>query len=152
LTVFIPKSTYWLSTTAPPASLPPVTSPATAPGIPFCSKTLEIILVTAMEQSGVVADGFQRVAFPAARDRARFLTHRVRYGGNDHIRAIYHPYTATGKLKADITPTTPKGLGTGDKSQDGRLYIEGHGPSRMVCPGLSEATTLPFIILDKPTP
>ena len=27
--------------------------------------------------------------------------------------AKYHPYTATGKLKADITPTTPRGLGAG---------------------------------------
>ena len=31
-------------------------------------------------------------------------------------RRIYHPYTATGKLKADRTPTTPKGFGTGTQS------------------------------------
>jgi hypothetical protein len=27
-------------------------------------------------------------------------------------RLAYHPYTATGKLKADNTATTPKGFGT----------------------------------------
>ena len=54
-------------------SLPPMTSPATAPGTPFLSRTPDIILVTAIEHKGVVGDGFQMVAFPAASDNARFL-------------------------------------------------------------------------------
>lgn len=58
---------------AAPASLPPVTRPATAPFIPFASKTLETILVTATAQRGVLGDGFQSVAFPAAIESARFL-------------------------------------------------------------------------------
>jgi len=47
---------------------------ATAPGIPFLSRTSDIILVTAIAQSGVVGDGFQIVEFPAARDIAKFLS------------------------------------------------------------------------------
>ena len=39
----------------------------------FFSSTLETILVTAMEHSGVVGDGFQIVAFPAAIEMERFL-------------------------------------------------------------------------------
>jgi hypothetical protein len=50
-----------------------VTSPATAPGILFFSSTLETILVTAIEQSGVVGEGFQIVALPAAIEIERFL-------------------------------------------------------------------------------
>ena len=69
-------STSELWTTASPTSLPPVTRPATAPGTPFFSSTLETIFVTAMEQSGVLGAGFQSVAFPAAKDNARFLLSR----------------------------------------------------------------------------
>ena len=68
-----PMSTSWLWTTASPTSLPPVTRPATAPGTSFFSRTPETILVTAMEQSGVVGEGFQIVALPAAIEIARFL-------------------------------------------------------------------------------
>ncbi len=39
----------------------------------FFSNTLEIILVTAMEHNGVVGEGFQMVAFPAAIEMERFL-------------------------------------------------------------------------------
>jgi len=71
--ISLPKSTFRLSTTAAPTSLPPVIKPATAPGIPLRSRTLEIIFVIAMEQRGVLGDGFQSVALPAASERARFL-------------------------------------------------------------------------------
>jgi hypothetical protein len=50
-----------------------MTRPATAPGISLRSRTLETIFVTAMEQRGVVGDGFQSVALPAANERAKFL-------------------------------------------------------------------------------
>jgi hypothetical protein len=43
------------------------------PGTPFFSKTPETILVTAMEHSGVLGEGFQIVALPAAIEIARFL-------------------------------------------------------------------------------
>jgi hypothetical protein len=49
-----------------------VTRVATAPGIPFLTKTSAMIFVTAMEHSGVVGEGFQMVLFPAASDRAKF--------------------------------------------------------------------------------
>ena len=65
-------STLGLPTTASPTALPPVTNPATAPGTPFLSSTLETIFVTAMEQSGVLGAGFQSVALPAASDRDKF--------------------------------------------------------------------------------
>jgi hypothetical protein len=94
-------STSLLSTIACPTSLPPVTRPATAPGIPFFSKTPETILVTAIEHNGVLCEGFQIVALPAAIEIARF-----------------QPYIATGKLNADKTPRTPRGFGTGQNEKD----------------------------------
>ena len=107
-------STSWLCTIASPTSFPPVTRPATAPGILFFSSTLETILVTAIEHSGVVGEGFQMVALPAAIEMDRFL------GGLLHAYTVrssakrlnYQPYTATGKLNADTTPSTPSGFGT----------------------------------------
>ena len=50
-----------------------MTSPATAPGTPFLSRTPATIFVTAIEHRGVLGDGFQSVALPAARDNAKFL-------------------------------------------------------------------------------
>ena len=69
----LPSSTSLHPTSASPVSLPPVTKPATAPGIPFLSSTLDTNFVTAIAHNGVVGDGFQIVAFPAANERARFL-------------------------------------------------------------------------------
>lgn len=66
-------STSLLPTTASPTSLPPVTSPATAPGRPFLSSTLEMMFVMAIEHNGVEGDGFQSVALPATKDNAKFL-------------------------------------------------------------------------------
>ncbi len=71
--IYSPMSTSWLSAIDSPTSLPPVTRPATAPGTPFRSKTPETILVTAMEHSDVLGEGFQIVALPAAIEIARFL-------------------------------------------------------------------------------
>ena len=69
----IPISTSWLSTTARPIGVPPMTSPATAPGISFFSRTLATILVVAIEHNGVLGAGFHNVALPAANESARFL-------------------------------------------------------------------------------
>jgi hypothetical protein len=49
--------------------------------------------------------------------------------------ALFQPYTAIGKLKAEMTPTTPRGFQF----------------SNNACPGLSEGRTLPSSILDNPT-
>ena len=110
-------STSWLCTKASPTSFPPVTRPATAPGILFFSRTLETILVTAIEHSGVVGEGFQMVALPAAIEMERFLEKgfiTCVSSGRDAMRnaSNYQPYTATGKLNADKTPSTPSGFGT----------------------------------------
>jgi hypothetical protein len=108
-------STSRLCTKASPTSFPPVTRPATAPGILFLSNTLETILVTAMEHRGVVGEGFQMVAFPAAIEMERFLDIFMRsseLGRRFSAKRQYHPYTATGKLNADKTPRTPSGFGT----------------------------------------
>ena len=48
----------------------------------------------------------QRVKVPGS-----FWTASVRVR-EDHISNTHQPYTATGKLKADKTATTPRGLGT----------------------------------------
>lgn len=111
-------STSWLCTKASPTSFPPVTRPATAPGILFFSRTLETILVTAIEHSGVVGEGFHMVALPAAIEMERFLERRDLllhvFHQCDAMRnaSNYQPYTATGKLNADKTPSTPSGFGT----------------------------------------
>lgn len=110
-------STSRLCTNASPTSFPPVTRPATAPGISFFSNTLETILVTAMEHSGVVGEGFQMVAFPAAIEMERFLDNSCVHPLFFQTRRFsakrqYQPYTATGKLNADKTPRTPRGFGT----------------------------------------
>jgi hypothetical protein len=65
------------------------------------TRTPETILVTAIEHNGVLCEGFQIVALPAAIEIARF-----------------QPYIATGKLNADKTPRTPRGFGTGQNEKD----------------------------------
>ena len=60
--------------------------------------------------SGVFSDGFQITALP-----------------HTSARAVFHAHTATGKLKALITPTTPSGCQV----------------SRMWWPGRSEAMVRP---------
>jgi hypothetical protein len=52
-------------------------------------------LVVAMAVRGVVGAGFQIVLLPVMKERAKF-----------------QPWTATGKLNAVMTPTTPRGLET----------------------------------------
>lgn len=69
------------------------------------------MFVMATEQSGVDGEGFQRVAFPATNDRARFLSRNQMSEMFNDMRT-HHPYTATGKLKAEITATNPRGFGT----------------------------------------
>jgi hypothetical protein len=68
-----PRGISRLSTIASPTSFPPVMRVDTAPGMPFFSSTPEIIFVTAMEQSGVVGEGFHTFALPATSEREKFL-------------------------------------------------------------------------------
>ena len=70
----------------------PTTKLNTAGSTPFSRQTSDAILVTAIAVSGVPDAGFHRVESP-------------------HTAAIaaFHDQTATGKLKALITPTTPSG-------------------------------------------
>jgi len=80
------------------AILSPISGPPTHKvtidfGSPFFSKIYWIILTVAMAIKGVVGAGFHNVIFPPIIDKAKF-----------------HPKTALGKLKAVITPTTPKGF------------------------------------------
>ena len=56
-----------------------MTSPATAPGISFFSRTLATILVVAIEHNGVLGAGFHNVALPAANESARFLEYKSEY-------------------------------------------------------------------------
>lgn len=49
--------------------------------------------------------------------------------------ALFQPYTAIGKLKADITPITPKGFHLSNKT----------------CPGRSDGRNAPAIVLESPT-
>jgi len=69
----LPRGISRLSTIASPISFPPVMRVDTAPGMPFLSSTPAIILVTAMEQSGVLGEGFHTFALPAASESEKFL-------------------------------------------------------------------------------
>jgi hypothetical protein len=60
--------------------------------IPFSRQTCSAILVQAIAVSGVLDEGFHKVASPHTAASAEF-----------------HAHTATGKLNALITPTTPSG-------------------------------------------
>ena len=60
----------------------------------------------------MVVEGFQSVAFPAASERAKFLMKDEQIERIHNRNDTYQPYTATGKLKAEMTATTPNGLGT----------------------------------------
>merc|ERR1712071_329353 len=76
-----------------PTSAPPLTRLHMAPGKLFCSRTSAIILVVATLHRGVEGAPFQIRVFPRTNERA-----------------LFQPYTATGKLNAEMTPTVPRGF------------------------------------------
>ena len=81
------------STSAAPISAPPVRSCESPFGAsPNRFAALSKIACTASAVSGVFSDGFQRTGSPQT-----------------SASAAFHDQTATGKLKAVITPQTPKG-------------------------------------------
>jgi hypothetical protein len=82
-------------TSASPASAPPQTREARAPSSLFAARTSWMTLVVAIAVRGVVGAGFQIVLLPVMKESAKF-----------------QPCTATGKLNAVMTPTTPRGLET----------------------------------------
>jgi hypothetical protein len=70
----------------------PMTSEKIAGSAPVARQTRSAILITATAVSGVFSDGFQIVESPQTAASAAF-----------------HDQTATGKLKAEMIPTTPSG-------------------------------------------
>ncbi len=76
----------------PTVTRSPIRRVKIAGSAPVARQTRSAILITAMAVSGVFSEGFQTVASPQTAARAAF-----------------HDQTATGKLKAEITPTTPSG-------------------------------------------
>jgi hypothetical protein len=80
------------STIRSPISASPPIARHITPGTPCFSSTLAAIFVAAIAQSGVFGDGFHKIESP-------------------HSAPIiaFHDHTATGKLKAVITPTGPSG-------------------------------------------
>merc|ERR1719154_836390 len=101
-----------------PMAAPPQHRDATAPGMLLRSRTEETTLVAATDTRGVEGAPFQMVTSPQIMEMAEF-----------------QPNTAMGKLKAEMMPTTPRGL-----------YI-----SMRTCPGRSEGKTLPPTTLESPT-
>ena len=103
---------------ARPTSVPPWQRAEMAPGRLFLSSTSATTLVMATEVRGVVGAPFQIMVLP-----------------QDIAMAEFQPYTATGKLKAVMIPTTPSGFQF----------------SRRAWPGLSLGITFPLNILLSPT-
>jgi hypothetical protein len=84
------------STSASPTSRPPISSCASPSGAsPKRASARAKIACVAKAVSGVFSDGFHTTLLP-------------------HTSAIaaFHAHTATGKLNAEITPTTPNGCQT----------------------------------------
>ena len=79
-------------TNASPISWSAITKLEIPSGSPFSLATSAKIFWQAIAQSGVFSDGFQTTTFPQIQ-------------ANDAFQA----QTATGKLKAEITPTIPSG-------------------------------------------
>ncbi|MNQ41757.1 hypothetical protein D3C85_554440 [compost metagenome] len=120
LPVALTSTTRWSKTReASPASRSPTISwlrPAGAS--PKALSAFSNSAWQARAVSGVFSDGFHTTALPQT-----------------SARVAFHAHTATGKLKALITPTTPSGC------QD----------SRMWWPGRSEAMVRPYSWRDRPT-
>ncbi|MNV76688.1 hypothetical protein D3C71_1700580 [compost metagenome] len=93
LPVALTSGTRGSSTMASPASRPPITSCAKPAGAsPKAFRAFSNNAWQARAVSGVFSDGFHTTELPATR-----------------ARAVFQAHTATGKLKALITPTTPSG-------------------------------------------
>ena len=123
-----------------PTSAPPQTRLHIPPGKLFCSRTWAMILVVAILHRGVVGADFQIKVFPQTYDKANNLSVNIPLQLIETLlltkeRALFQPYTATGKLNAVITPTIPRGF-----------HI-----SRSAWLGLSEGITFPSNILESPT-
>src|SRR5690606_3053264 len=85
-------ATPGLSTSDSPTSGPPTTTWLTSAGAPDSSSARDSNAADAHAHSGAGSDGFHMTVSPQAR-----------------AIAVFHDQTATGKLKALITPTTPRG-------------------------------------------
>jgi hypothetical protein len=87
------SGTFGWSTSASPTSRPPITTADRPAGAsPNFATARSNSACTASPVSGVFSDGFQTQASPQTNASAEF-----------------HDHTATGKLKAEMTPTTPSG-------------------------------------------
>src|SRR6266702_3987087 len=87
------RGTRGLSTSCSPSAAGPMSRAERPAGTPPCfAAARSKIACVARAVSGVFSDGFQTTALPQTRASAAF-----------------HDQTATGKLKAEITPTTPSG-------------------------------------------
>ena len=76
----------------PTVATSPMTRVKIAASTPVSKQTCSAMRVTAMAQSGALFEGFQQTASPQTA-----------------ASALFHAQTATGKLKAVITPTMPNG-------------------------------------------
>ena len=112
------SATRGSSTRRSPTSRPPRTSRLTARGAPTSAAARSISAWQASAVSGVSSEGFHTTVSP-----------------HTSATAVFHAQTATGKLNAVITPTTPSGC---------QVSI-----SR--CPGRSEAMVRPYSWRDSPT-
>ncbi len=116
--VALSSATRGSSTSAWPTSAPPSSTADTAAGAPARRAASATSAWQASAVSMVFSDGFQTTASPQTR-----------------ASAVFHDHTATGKLKALITPTTPSGCHC----------------SIIRWPGRSEAIVRPNSCRDRPT-
>jgi len=96
-----------------PTSAPPQTRLHIPPGRLFCSRTLAMILVVATLHRGVDGADFQIMEFPQTYNTHQAKKKSFCWQTNVILtreRALFQPYTATGKLNAVITPTVPRGF------------------------------------------
>ena len=116
--VALTSATAGLSTSASPPSAPAITTWLRCGGESQSAAARSSRAAQASAVSGVVSDGFHTTVSP-----------------HTSATAVFHDHTATGKLNAVITPTTPSGCQV----------------SISLCIGRSEAIVRPSSCRDRPT-
>ena len=116
------RSTLLSSAIARPISAPPATVLHMAPGKLLADKTCPTIFATARQTRGAVGGVFLQNDIHdtccESCDSCLATNHKVVLP-HTRLRAWFQPKTATGKLNAFITPTTPSGFHCSNRAWPG---------------------------------
>ena len=120
------RSTLLSSAIAPPISAPPATVLHMAPGKLLADKTCPTIFATARQTRGAVGGVFLHNNIHDPCSGGCLATNHKVVLPHTRLRAWFQPKTATGKLNAFITPTTPSGFHCSNRAWPGPGKGAGH--------------------------